>query len=183
MVNGMRLSLKVNGSPRVVAAVNGPGYLSAHLNLCERPKVNDYSKTVRIVGIQTLEVETVRLEWPEFDLQVGDTAELSLLNDGAGDPPSALRRSSESPQNLFSNPELAREVLSVVSDFESRLTQMLDKSRAIESAEEHKRFALAVGYVVAQLGDSLLSPIYRRHKELLPDGLKGKLFSPLMTRT
>jgi hypothetical protein len=45
---------------------------------------------------------------------------------------------------LFSHPELAREVLSVVSDFESRLTQRLDKSIAIESAEEHKRFTLAV---------------------------------------
>jgi len=175
MVNGMRLALKVNGSPRVVAAVNGPGYLSAHLNLREHPKDNDYSKTVRVVGTQTLETETVRFEWPEFDLQVGDTAEVSLLNDGAGDPPSTVRKSSESPQNLFSHPELAREVLSVVSDFESRLMQMLDKSKAIESAEEHKRFALAVVHVVTQLGDSLLSPIYRRHKELVPDGLKSEL--------
>jgi hypothetical protein len=175
MVNGMRLSLKVNGSPRVVAALDGPGYLSAHLNLCERPKDNDYSKTVGVVGFQTLETETVRFEWPKFGLQVGDVAELSLLNDGAGDPPSAVRRSSESPQNLFSHPELARGLLSVVSDFESRLMQMLEKSKAIESAEEHKRFALAVGHVVAQLGDSLLSPIYRRHKELVPDALKGEL--------
>lgn len=87
----MRLSLKVNGNPRVVAAVNGPGYLSAHLNLCERPKDNDYSKTVRVVGIQTLETETVRLEWPELVLQVGDTAELSLLNDGEGPVPSEDR--------------------------------------------------------------------------------------------
>lgn len=175
MVNGMRLSLKVNGSPRVVAAVDGPGYLSAHLNLHERPKDNDYSKTVHVVGIQTLETETVRFEWPEFDLQVGDTAELSLLNDGAGDPPSTVRRSSESPQNLFLHPELAREVLSVVSNFESRLMQVLDKSKAIELPEEHKRFGLAVGQVVAQLGDSLLFPIYRRHKELVPDNLKGEL--------
>lgn len=171
----MRLSLKVNGHPRVVAAVDGPGYLSAHLNLCERPKDSDYSKSIRLVGTQTLETETVRFEWPEFDLQVGDTAELNLLNEGTGDPPSAVRRSSESPHNLFSHPELAKEVLSVVSDFESHLMQMLDKSKTIEPAEEHKRFALAVGYVVAQLGDSLLSPIYRRHKDLVPDNLKGEL--------
>lgn len=81
---------------------------------------------------------------------------LSLLNDGAGDPPSTVRRSSESPQNLFSHPELA-------------------PRHSYESADEHKRFALAVGYVSAQLRDSLLSPIYRRHKELVPDGLKGEL--------
>jgi hypothetical protein len=67
----MRLSLKVNGNPRVVAAVRGPGYLSAHLNLHERPKDNDHSKTVRVVGIQTLETETVRFEWPEFNLSSG----------------------------------------------------------------------------------------------------------------
>ena len=142
--------------------------------MCERPKDNDYSKTVRVVGIQTSETETVHLEWPEVELRVGDTAEVSLLNDGASDPPGTVRSSSESPQNLFSHPELAREVLSVVTDFESRLTQMVDKSKAIESAEEHKRFAFAVGYVVAELGDRLLSPIYRRHRELVPDGLKGE---------
>jgi len=171
----MRLSLKVNGTPRVVAAVNGPGYLSAHLNLHDRPKENDHSKTVRVVGFETLETETVRLEWPEFDLQVGDVAELNLLNDGEGDPPSSVRKSSESPQNLFSRPDLAKEVLSVVSEFESRLMQALDKSKTIESAEEHRRFALAVGRVVVGLGDSLLSPIYRRHKELVPDHIKGEL--------
>jgi hypothetical protein len=175
MANGMRLSLKVNGSPRVVAAVNGPGYLSAHLNLCERPKDNDYSKVVRIVGFQTLETETVRFNWPEFDLQVGDTAELRLLADGEGDEPIAVRRSSESPQNLPSNRELASDVLSVVSAFESRLMEMVDKSKNTESADEHKRFTLAVGHVLAQLGESLLSPIYRRHKELVPDELKGEL--------
>jgi hypothetical protein len=63
----------------------------------------------------------------------------------------------------------------VVSGFQSRLMQMLDKSRSIESPEEHKQFALAVGYVLSQLGDSLLSPIYRRHTELVPDALKGEL--------
>lgn len=171
----MRLSLKLNGSPRVVAALDGPGYLSAHVNLCARPKDNNYSKTVRVVGTQTLETETIRFEWPEFALQVGDIAELALLNEGAGDPPSTVRKSSESPQTLFSHADLAREVLSVVSEFEARLMQMLDKSKAIESAEEHKKFALAVGHVVAQLSESLLSPIYRRHKELVPDALKGEL--------
>jgi hypothetical protein len=171
----MRLALKINGIPRLVAAVSGPGFLNAHLNLSDRPKDNDYSRVVRIVGVQTLETETVRLSWPEVDLQVGDTAELRLLDDGEGDAPGAVRRSSESPQNLLSHAELASEVLSVVSGFESRLMQMLDKSKTTESADEHKRFALAVGHVLAQLGESLLYPIYRRHKELVPDQLKGEL--------
>ena len=64
----MRISLNVNGIPRVIAAVNGPGYLSAHLNLHDRPKENDYSNVVRVAGIQTLETETVFLDWPQSDL-------------------------------------------------------------------------------------------------------------------
>jgi hypothetical protein len=171
----MRLSLTLNGTRRVVAAVDGPGYLSAHLNLHERPKDKDYSKTVRINGTQTLETETVRLNWPEFDLHIGDTVELRLLREGEGDAPSAVRKSSESPRNLFSHPELAIELLSVVSEFESHLMRLLEKSKTIESEDEHKRFSNAVGHVIWELGESLLYPVYRRHKELVPDELKGEL--------
>lgn len=171
----MRLSLKVNGNPCIVAAVNGPGYLNAHLNMRDRPKENDYSNVVRIGGIQTLETETVQLNWPKFDLQKGDTVELSLLSDGGSDPPTETRRSTESPKNLFSNPELAKEVLLTVSNFERQLMEIMGKSKNTESEDEHKRFARAVGEVLAQLGDSFLYPIYRRHKQLVPDELKGEL--------
>ena len=171
----MRLSLKINGNPRAVAAVNGPGYLNAHLNMHVRPKDNDYSKIVRLVGSRTLETETVQLNWPNFDLQEGDTVELHLLNDGESDPPTEIRRSTESPKNLFSSVELASEVLSGVSAFERQLMQILEKSKNTESVEEHKRFARATGEVLAQLGENLLYPIYRRHKQLVPNELKGEL--------
>lgn len=171
----MRLSLKVNGNLSAIAAVNGPGYLSAHLNMQDRPKQNDHSKLIRVVGTQTLETETVRLNWPKFDLEEGDIVELCLLSDGDGDPPIEIRRSAESPRNLFSSSELANEVLSVVSDFEHRLMQILNKSKNVESEEEHKRFAQAAGEVLSQLGDSLLYPIYRRHKQLVPEESKGEL--------
>jgi hypothetical protein len=171
----MRLSLKVNGIPTLVAAVNGSGYLSAHVNLSERPKENEHSKLVRIVGTETHESETVRLSWPEMKLQIGDTVELGVLSDGESDPPAKIRNSSESPNNLFSHLELAREVVSIVSTFDAQLMQLLNKSKDTELEHEHKKFALAVGHVLAQLGDSLLYPIYRRHKELMPDELRGEL--------
>jgi hypothetical protein len=171
----MRISLTVNGNLCVTAAIYTPGYLSAHLNAHDRPNDNDYSKRIRISGIQTLATETVYSDWPEFDLQLGDTVELRLLNDGEADAPSAVRRSPDSPRNLFSRPELASELLSLVSDFESRLMQLVDKSKESESADEHKRFTTAVGHVVTELGDRFLFPVYRRHKELVPEALKGEL--------
>src|SRR5690242_18076856 len=102
----MRLSLDINGRTRVVAAVNGPGYLNARINMRERPNEDDYAKTVQISGTQTLETGTVSIDWSSFQLQIGDKLECQLLPDGDGDPPSAVRRSSESPTNLFSNIDL-----------------------------------------------------------------------------
>ena len=171
----MRLALAINRTPRITAAVDGPGYLSAHVIVHDRPKENDFSRTVNLTGIQTLDTETVFLDWQNFDLHDGDSVELHLLDDGEGDPPSSTHRSSESPRNLFSHPELAKELVALVSDFEARLMQFVAKSEKSEPAEEHRRFTTAVARVVAELGDSFLYPVYRRHKELVPDELKGGL--------
>ena len=122
-----------------------------------------------------METETAYIDWQKLDLQVGDTVEIRLLEDGEGDTPIAVRRSSESPRNLFSRPDLAKELLALVSDFEARLMQLVDRSEKTESEQEHKTFTTAVGRVVTELGDAFLYPVYRRHKELVPDELKGEL--------
>src|SRR5205807_2432934 len=128
----MRLSLKVNGIPRYTAAMSGPGFLSAHINLHDRPKENDFSKSIRVAGTQTLDTETVRMNWPTVELSTGDSIQVTILVDGKGDAPTRVERSSESPRNLFSQPELAKELLTAVSDFESRLMQLVDESQTTE---------------------------------------------------
>src|SRR2546425_12408611 len=97
----MRLSLSVNGAHPVIASVSGPGFLSAHLNIHDRPKEDDHSIKVRISGHQTAETETISMSWPTTDLNVGDVVGLRILPDGEGDAPLKVRRSSESPSNLF----------------------------------------------------------------------------------
>jgi hypothetical protein len=66
-------------------------------------------------------------------------------------------------------------LLTLVSDFESRLIPLIEKSKETEPVDEQKKIALSIGYVLTELGDRLLYPIYRRHKELVPDELKGEL--------
>ena len=170
----MRLSLKINGDLRVVAAMEGSGYLSAHLIMRDRPEENGQSNTVRIKGIQTLETETIHSAWPNFRLLAGDIVELAVLDDGSGDEPTKVTKSSDSPSNLFANAELAQEVLGLVSEFENRLIALIQKSDKSEPEHEHKKFAGAAGHVLAEMGDRLLYPIYRRHKELVPNELKGE---------
>ena len=171
----MRLSMAVNGSSPIVASLSHPGYLSAHLNMSDRPKDNERESNVRLDGMETRETETLHLKWPSAELKVGDVVELRVLPEGEGNEPSEIRRSSESPNNLFSNAELAKEVLRAVSEFEARLSKLLEKSKELEPADEHKKFALAWGSVVWELGQNLLHPVYRRHGELVPVALRNEL--------
>jgi len=124
----IRLSLSVNGTSRFIASSPGTGYLSAHLNMHDRPKEGDRSRKIRVEGIETAETETVSLKWPTVDLDVGDVVELRILPEGEGDAPSDIRRSTDLPSNLFSNPDLAKELLQMVSDFEARIMQLVSKS-------------------------------------------------------
>ena len=171
----MRLSMAVYGGDPVVASLQRPGYLSAHLNLSDRPQDTERQKTVRIAGIETGETDTVHLKWPSVDLEIGDVVELRVLPDGEGNEPSEIRRSSESPYNLFSSHELAKELLQAVSEFEGRLREIAEKSKELEPVEEHKKFNRAWGSVIWELGQNLLYPVYRRHKELIPEELKNEI--------
>jgi hypothetical protein len=158
----MRLSLSVNGHPRYTASVNGAGYLRAHLNMHNRPKENNYFHSVHVDGTEPL--------------KVGDVVEIKILqDDGATDPPAEVKTSSEAPNNLFSNAELAKEVFDTVRGFDAQLMQLLSKSERIESAEEHRKVTLAIGAVLYELGERLLYPIFRRHKSLIPEEMKGEL--------
>jgi hypothetical protein len=167
--------MAVNGGNPVVASLPHPGYLSAHLNMSHRPEDAERKTTIRLAGNETRETETVHLKWPSIQLKVGDVIELRVLPDGEGDEPSEVRSSSKSPYNLFSNAELAKELVQAVSEFEERLSKLLEKSKELEPADEHKKFTLASGSAVWELGQNLLHPVYRRHKELIPEALKGEL--------
>lgn len=172
----MRLSMTVNGATPIVAAVSGPGYLSAHLNMKDRPnEENGSGASIGISGFQTEETTTVSLKWPILDLNVGDVIQLVVLPEGEGNTPTRVRLSSESPYNLFSGSELARELLQAVSDFEERLVHLLDKSHDTEPPDEHKKFMSAYANVAWEVGQNFLHPVYRRHKDLVPEQLKGDL--------
>lgn len=167
--------MTVNGGSSVVASLPRPGYLGAHLNLSDRPEENERERTMRIAGIEAGETNTIHLKWPSVDLEIGDVVELRVLPDGEGNEPSEVRKSSESPHNLFSRPELARELLQAVAEFEGRLHEIAEKSKELEPADEYKKVTRALGGLAWELGQNLLYPIYRRHNELVPPELKNKI--------
>jgi hypothetical protein len=171
----MRLSLAVNGKTRSIASLHGAGFLNAHINMSDRPKEDERKNQARIHASQTLDTETVSTHWPTVELQVGDTVEIRILPEGDGDAPSEIRKLSESPSNLLSDSGLAKELLGVVSEFDKRILEFLEKSEKVESAEEYRKVKLAAAHVLAEVGEQLLFPVYRRHKELIPEEFKGEL--------
>ena len=171
----MRIAVTVNGVAKYTASLDGAGFLSAHLNLNDRPKENERSGSLHLQGFETHESETILLAWPEFPVKEGDSVQLAVLPDGVGDTPSTRKKSSESPRNLFSDPALAKELLDLCADFEKRLFALLEKAKGIEPEDEQRKFTRAIGDIVVDLGDHLLSPVYRRHPALVPEDMKGEL--------
>ena len=172
----MRIAVTLNGSEKHVAAIAGAGFLSAHLNLADRPKDSHVKRVLRVEGFDTnSDTETVSVKWPEILLSPGDVAQLQVSDEGPADEPVSRRSTTESPANLFSDEELARQLLSHCEDFEQRLFELMKKSESIETPEEHNNFKRAIGNVVVDLGEHFLRPVWRRHPNLVPDSMRGEL--------
>lgn len=172
----MRISLTVNSQAQYIASMSSEGFLSAHLNLSDRPKSGEVKRKIRIVGYDTsLATENVSHSWPDIDLALGDVIELTVLEDGVGSPPSSTRRSSQYGGNLFASGDLAAEALEIGQDFEKKILSLLSKADTAETEEEAKKFRLAVGHLLGALGEHLYAPIWRRHSNLVPPEMRGEL--------
>ena len=167
----MRIEALLNAATCFTAGISTPGYVSAHLN---------HSKTtgkasLTLVAIEAHETESVHLEWPAVPLNEGDVVTLRLLPDGAPTEPAKRTTTSDHPANLFADQSLAKEALDACKEFESRLGAILERSKALEPAEDHAKFLRAFAHMASELGDRLLYPIYRRHSALVPDELRGDI--------
>lgn len=167
----MRIEALLNTESCCTAGIATPGYVSAHLN---------HSKTsgtasLTLVAIEAHETESVHLDWPVVALKEGDVVTLRLLADGPSTEPAKTSRTSEHPANLFSDPNIAAQVLDACKEFENRLGVILERSKALEPPEDHAKFLRAVGYLASELGDRLLYPIYRKHSALVPEDLRGDI--------
>jgi len=169
----MRLSLSINGARHCVASLPQSGFLSAHVNLADRSKA--VSGRVQVVGYDTSKSgETISLKWPTADISVGDSIEIKILDEGEGNPPENMRRSTEPELGLFVNVSTAKRLLDLVYEFENALMQVASEAKDLEPGEERK-LGLAITGIVDELGNKLVYPIYRQHKDLIPEALQGDI--------
>jgi hypothetical protein len=118
---------------------------------------------------QSDEPNAVYSTWEAGKLSVGDKVEIRLLAVGEADPPTTVRRSSESPRNLFSNADQARCLLTAINTFDAELMGVIEHARGAEPKEEFDRIVQAIGAVLVEMDQRLISPTLRRHPELLEE--------------
>jgi hypothetical protein len=163
----MRLSVSVNDQPVVTGSLTTTGWLSAHVNLSQDAS-DAQSNQVSIVAIDTSEEpNTIHSHWEAGPIAIGDRIEIEILPDGESHPPTGVRRTSDSPNNLFSNLDQARALLAAVKSCDDILGTALESAYNNEPVEEIKKIQLAIGSVLIEFDRQLISPVLRRHPELL----------------
>jgi hypothetical protein len=172
----MRLSLTVNGRPIATASLDAKGWLGAHVSMSQGINSNEPSNRVWLSAADiSEEPNAVHSSWEGASLSVGDTIEIAVLPDGESDAPTTLTRTSESPVNLFSDVEQARLLLTSIKVCDTELMAVIDRAQGVEQNDELHKLRIAIGTVLAELDQQLISPALRRHPELLSDAEAMKL--------
>ena len=165
----MRLQVSINDGLPVRASLQGQGWLSVHLNLSSDDAEDGSSRLWAQAIDKTDEPNATISTWDIGNPAVGDTASIRVLSDGEADPPNEVKQTSESPNNLFSNIDQARQLLSTISACDKELMAILERSKAVEPDHEFNKIARAIGEILSDLDRYLIQPTLRRHPELLRD--------------
>jgi hypothetical protein len=171
----MRLSLSVNDRRIATASLNNQGWLGAHVSLSHGVESDDPNRVwLNAIDISE-EPNTTHSSWEAVILSVGDKVEIEVLPEGESDPPSEITRTSESPNNLFSDVEQARLLFAAIKNCDAALMGVLDRADEVEPPDELHKIRLAVGSVFTELDRQLISPTLRRHPELLAEAEEMKI--------
>jgi hypothetical protein len=172
----MRLSLSVNARPIARAALEAKGWLGAHVSLSRGMESSEPSNRVWLDAIDTSEEpNSIHSAWEGVPLSIGDKIEIEVLPDGVADSPTTITRTSESPKNLFSDIQQARLLLAAIKICDTALMAVVNRANDVEPSDELHKIRLAVGSVLTEIDQQLISPTLRRHPELLPEAEEMRL--------
>jgi hypothetical protein len=164
----MRLSLTVNDRLIARAALVANGWLGAHVSLSQGVESGETPNRVWLNAMDTSdEPNTEHSAWGAVALNVGDKIEIEVLPDGESDPPNGVSRTSDNPNNLFSDAEQARLLFTAIKTCDKALSEIAERARATEPEDEFRKIEIAIGTVLSEIDRQLISPTLRRHPDLL----------------
>lgn len=77
--------------------------------------------------------------------------------------------------NLFSDLEQARLLLATIKFCDTELWKALSRAQEAEPEDEFSKIQSAIASVVVEFDRQLISPVLRRHPELLPEARQMNL--------
>lgn len=164
----MRLSLTVNERPIARASLVANGWLGAHVSLSQGVEPVESANRVWLNSMDTSDdPNTEHSMWNAVTLNVGDKIEIEVLPDGESDPPNETSRTSDNPNNLFSDVDQARLLFTAIQTCDRALWEVVERARGVEPEEEFRRVMIAIGSVLTEIDRQLISPTLRRHPDLL----------------
>ena len=169
----MKLSLTINQEAPIIAEVDSPGHLGAHIYI-RRDNKGTEAYNANISGYDVSDEKcTKSLAWPRLDLKPGDSIQIQIDPEDTPTPPSSVKRSSDLTEYQNLSIEDAKVALEVVHAHIKSLHETLEIMRSSLSKDDFKTFAQYVGHTLYAYHENIERPIYRNHPSLLPDALKG----------
>ena len=169
----MKLSLTINQEASIIAELDSPGHLGAHINMRKRDGETEVCDA-NISGYDVSDKKCTQFhKWPRLDLKPGDSIKIQIDPEDTATPPSSIEKSSEVTEYQNRSIEDAKVALEVVHAHIKSLHETLELMRSSLSEEDFKTFARNVGHTLYAYHENIERPIYRNHPSLVPDALKG----------
>jgi hypothetical protein len=166
----MRLRVTVNDGESWTAGVGQRGFVGTHVIATVG---DDNEAHVESSGHDTTDERvTVHRRWQKVDVRVGDKVLVECVEAGEVSPPVVERLSTEDERIAVRDKDIAAALTQRLDGTVADLLALIETVNAAESPENAKKFSLAVGNVVWEIGSRLLGPIYAAHPELRPPELR-----------
>jgi hypothetical protein len=163
----MKIEVLINGKTRCVAGIDSYEHLGVHLIGYGS---NKEKITIRCAGsIDKNEWHWKCFEWPSIDVKSSDTVNIRFDSKRKVSPAVTKIYNSGDHYALIKNKKFAKKVSDLTKDFTGNLIGLIEEAKRVEGPRNGKRFALAVGHVVAEVGERIDVPIQRDYPDIRDD--------------
>lgn len=163
----MPFVVRISGRSEIVAGIDGSGSIGVHLVDYPGGKT---PTTVRVRAFRNVaKHETESLEWGQIELSPGDAVTIEYVESASASPPIQRRSSRDDERICVNDRETAQAVRDLVAPFCDQLFALVPRVEATGTAEDLRKFKMAVGRVSYEAYEQVLVPIYNRHAQLAPE--------------
>ena len=166
----MQFDVQLNGKSQYVVGHGERGFVGVHIIARQ---TDEQDADVSANSFETTNpAETIVRNWPKLPLSVGDEIVVRCITGAALTPPERQKSSANDVRICLTDHKLAEDVAASINEIDRTLFALAELVKQRETGENYKKFTLAVGNVVAEIGTQVLGPLYNAFPDLRPEVLR-----------